>query len=52
MAAKRYVLVEWESDSSVSVVPASRLKTRKGNRVKQAWPGGVFTGTVLEESGE
>ena len=35
----------------MSVVPISQLKTRKGNHVKQAWPGGVFTGTILEESG-
>ena len=40
MAAK-YILVEWESDSSMSVVPASHLKTRDGT---QAWPGGVFAG--------
>ena len=46
MAAK-YILVEWESDSSVSVVPASHLKTRDGTR---AWPGGVFADNILQES--
>ncbi len=47
----KYVLVEWESDSTVSVVPTSRLKTRDGKRVTQAWPGGVFAGSILQESG-
>ena len=37
----------WESDSSVSVVPASHLKTRDGTR---AWPGGVFADNILQES--
>ena len=47
----KYVLVEWESDSTVSVVPAKRLKTRDGKRITQAWPGGVFAGSILQESG-
>ena len=49
---KKYVLVEWESDSSVSVVPTSRLKTRSGDHCTQSWPSGVFAGTILDESGK
>lgn len=48
----KYVLVEWESDSTVSVVPTSRLKTRDGERVTQSWPGGVYAGTILQEGGK
>ena len=46
----KYVLVEWESDSTISVVPAKRLKTRDGKCVTQAWPGGVIAGSILQES--
>ena len=52
MAGSRYVLVEWLTDSSVSVVPVSRLKTRNGNDVTQSWPSGVFAGQILAESGK
>ena len=47
----KYVLVEWDSNSSVSMVPASRLKTWDGERITQPWPGGVYAGNILQEGG-
>ena len=49
--ASKYVLVEWESDSTVSGVPTSCLKTRDGKHITQSWPGGVYAGTILQEGG-
>ena len=46
------MLVEWDSDSSVSLIPTSRLKSKNGSWVTQIWPGGVYAGNVLEESGK
>ena len=47
-----YVLVEWEADNSLSVVPVSRLLSRDGNRVSQKWGKQVYAGNILKESGE
>ena len=52
MACKKYVLVDWNIDHSVSVVPATRLKSRDGNSVTQKWPDGEYCGVILEESGK
>ena len=50
-SSSKYVFVEWESDSTVSVVSTSCLKTRDGECVTQSWPGGVYAGTILQEGG-
>lgn len=52
MACKKYVLVDWNIDHSVSVVPATHLKSRDGNSVTQKWPDGEYCGVILEESGK
>ena len=49
--ASKYVFVEWESDSTMSGVPTSCLKTRDGKHITQSWPGGVYAGTILQEGG-
>ena len=46
----KYVLVEWESDSSVSVVPTFCLKSRDGIHITQVRPDGVYSGCVHEET--
>ena len=48
----RYALVEWDEDRSRSVVPLSRLLSRKGARVTQKWGARVYAGKILEEGGE
>lgn len=48
----KYVLVDWEADHSVSVIPSSKLKYRDGANVVQKWPDGDYRGVILEESGK
>lgn len=48
----KYVLVDWEADHSVSVIPSSKLKYRDGVNVVQKWPDGNYRGVILEESGK
>ena len=48
----KYILVEWDVDSSISVIHVSKLKSRDKNRVTQKWPSDVFSGVILRESGE
>ena len=47
-----YVLIEWESDNSVSVVPVNRLLSRNGKYATQKWGRRVYGGTILKESGK
>ena len=47
-----YVLIEWDVDKSLSIVPISRLQSRKGSRVTQKWGAKVYAGVILEEGGE
>ena len=50
--ASKYVLVEWDSDALVSVVPFSKLKSKEEKRVNQVWPSGTFSGTIIKQSGK
>ena len=47
-----YVLIEWDADKSLSVIPLSRLLSRKNTRVTQKWGAKVYAGVILEEGGE
>ena len=47
-----YVLIEWDVDKSLSVVPISQLQSRKGSRATQKWGAKVYAGVILEEGGE
>ena len=47
-----YVLIEWDIDNSLSVVPLSKLLSRNGKRVTQRWGRKVFSGSILQEGGE
>ena len=46
-----YVLVEWDVDKILSVVPASKLLTRNAEKVTQKWGARVYSGTILNEGG-
>ena len=46
-----YVLIEWDA-KSLSVIPLSRLLSRKNTRVTQKWGAKVYAGVILEEGGE
>ena len=47
-----YVLVEWDVDKTLSVVPASKLLTRNAEKVTQKWGVRVHSGTILNEGGK
>ena len=44
-----YALIEWDVDKSLSIVPLSRLQSRKGTHVTQKW---LYAGLILDEGGE
>jgi hypothetical protein len=47
-----YVLIEWDVDKSLSVVPVSRLLSRNAENVTQKWGSRVYGRTILQESGK
>ena len=47
-----YVLVEWDVDKTLSVVPVSKLLTRNAEKVTQKWGARVYSGTILNEGGK
>ena len=47
-----YVLIEWDVDKSLSVIPLSKLLSKNAERVTQKWGARVYSGTILQESGK
>ena len=48
----KFMLVDWEADHSVSIIPSIKLRYRDGGNIFQKWPDGADYGVILEKSGK